>query len=494
MASGGKWGDAGKDRSRSDYSRRYGDDSGKNRFAHGRDDRGESSKGNFSRHHSDDSGKGEFHHGREDCGVRGKGDFGRHYSKDGGKDHGKGELGRHRGRHRGEDDYADHKESRRGRHHGDELPTLPVVLDHMRDLLRLPDACRAACSACSVYRYTVDCPAPVLPPLAHEPADTLFASVELDTFAAAAALRKNGWPKPAVLNMANEHNCGGAWCQKPGSQEEDLLRCSSLPLSLWPRRLPSDHRMPEFDDALPRDEAIYPFTEACVVYTPTVLVCRSRKGEPLPPSEQFEVSALSSAAQDLRDWKPHYTGPFDANLSWEKMRSHLWAAAHHGHTAVVLGAYGCGAFKHDPWRTAKLYWKLLGPGGEFEGRFQAVVFAIIKSPGNLEAFSSNFPWARSVPHVAASAQRQHPAPAAVAETTSQLTDSEKDALKLAKKLREVLKLEDSIAAGTTIAEENQKQKLLHKQEWWDSLTVMMDSLPSESGVRKKVRDVLQRGL
>jgi hypothetical protein len=79
------------------------------------------------------------------------------------------------------------------------------------------------------------------------------------------------------------------------------------------------------------------------------------------------------------------------------MRSKLWAAVHHGHTAIVLGAYGCGAFKNDPRTVAKLYWKLLGPGGEFEGRFQIVVFAIIKSMDNMQAFTQLFPYMKQIP-------------------------------------------------------------------------------------------------
>jgi uncharacterized protein (TIGR02452 family) len=273
--------------------------------------------------------------------------------------------------------------------------TLPVVSEHMHALLALPSDQQKALSTCNAYAYSRHHPAPSLPKV-HGFA-SIFGTVEMDSFEAASALLNQGWSKPAVLNLANEHNCGGAWCNKEGSQEEDLFRCSSLPLSLWPRRKVSDQRMPEFDDRMPRQDTIYPFTEAGVVYSPHVLVCRGRDGKPYSTENQKMVAVITSAAQDLREGRPHYNGPFNPELTREKLRSHLWAADYHGHTALVLGAFGCGAFKNDPHELTRLYLELLGPGGEFEGCFEIVIFAIIKSSNLLERFGATFPRIDDVP-------------------------------------------------------------------------------------------------
>jgi len=317
--------------------------------------------------------------------------------------------------------------------------------------------------------------------------------VEQDSFEAASALLQEGWTRPAVLNMANENNCGGAWCQKKGSQEEDLLRCSSLPLSLWPRRLPSDRRMPEYDDRLPRLETIYPFSEAGVIYSPKVLVCRSRDGKPYGSKDRDTVAVISCAAQDLREEKPHYKGPFNSHLTREKLRSHLWAAAAHGHTALVLGAFGCGAFRNKPDQMIKLYTQLLGPGGEFEGCFGIVVFAIIKSESLLWSFSSAFPWTRHLPGPA-KGEEKGPGAGARAKATvepSALASDEKEALKLVKKLREIAKLEQRIDAGG-ILEANQQVKLDGKDACLRSLAEVLIRLPANSDVKIKVEDVLDR--
>ena len=71
---------------------------------------------------------------------------------------------------------------------------------------------------------------------------------------------------------------------------------------------------------------------------------------------------VSAAAQDLRDYKPHYAGPYDDALTRQKVRSILWAAASHGHDAVVLGAFGCGAFHNPPAEIVAVFRSLLAPG------------------------------------------------------------------------------------------------------------------------------------
>jgi len=395
-----------------------------------------------------------------------------------------------------------------GKSAGKQLPTLPHVTKHMEALLKLPREDQEALSTCIPYNYNRYDPAPALP--GSGSFATVFSTIECDSFEAAAGLLQQGWPKPAVLNMANESNCGGAWCQKPGSQEEDLLRCSSLPLSLWPCRLPSDRRMPEFDDRLPRQETIYPFSEAGVVYTPNVLVCCTRDGKPYPIQNQRTVSVISSAAQDLRDWKPHYKGPFDRSLTREKLRSHLWAAANHGHTALVLGAFGCGAFRNDPDNMTKLYMQLLGPGGEFEGRFGIVVFAIIKDKNLLVRFGASFPWMYQLPAPGQGKGKEKVkgngkggVPGASAETgarssssetpgttapTSLLTSEEKEVLKLAKKLREIREIERCIAEGKAI-DQFQEKKMDSKDDCLSKLKEAMASLPANSDVRAKVKDL-----
>ena len=52
----------------------------------------------------------------------------------------------------------------------------------------------------------------------------------------------------------------------------------------------------------------------------------------------------------------------------------LAIAAAYDYSALVLGAWGCGAFGNDPGRTAQDFHTALA--GEFAGAFAEVVFAI----------------------------------------------------------------------------------------------------------------------
>ena len=53
---------------------------------------------------------------------------------------------------------------------------------------------------------------------------------------------------------------------------------------------------------------------------------------------------------------------------------HLFAVT--GCETVVLGAWGCGVFKHDPTKIAVQWQQLLGRGGQFAGLFRRVIFAV----------------------------------------------------------------------------------------------------------------------
>ena len=82
----------------------------------------------------------------------------------------------------------------------------------------------------------------------------------------------------------------------------------------------------------------YPWaSDATVIYSPTVVVTRDSQGRALPGKLRTTLSVVSVAAQDLRTGHQHVPDDacFDRALTREKCRSVLWAAAHHGHDAVV---------------------------------------------------------------------------------------------------------------------------------------------------------------
>ena len=57
----------------------------------------------------------------------------------------------------------------------------------------------------------------------------------------------------------------------------------------------------------------------------------------------------------------------------------LTVAAHHQANILILGAFGCGAFRNNPKIVAEAYKETLK---KFNGYFQEVVFAVYYSPKN----------------------------------------------------------------------------------------------------------------
>ena len=102
----------------------------------------------------------------------------------------------------------------------------------------------------------------------------------------------------------------------------------------------------------------------------------SRQGDALVETP-FECAVVSVAAINRPDLTP------DGRLvDWavvatkRKIRSMLRIGLLHGHDAIVLGAWGCGAFRNPPEHMASLFHEVLREP-EFAGKYRVVRFAVI---------------------------------------------------------------------------------------------------------------------
>ncbi len=84
----------------------------------------------------------------------------------------------------------------------------------------------------------------------------------------------------------------------------------------------------------------------------------------------WTVSFLTCAAP----YAPAVGQPQAGDLLKERIHRVLAIAGAYGYDALVLGAWGCGAFANDAWRTAQDFRGALE--GEFAGIFSEVVFAV----------------------------------------------------------------------------------------------------------------------
>ena len=215
------------------------------------------------------------------------------------------------------------------------------------------------------------------------------------TFEAASAYART--MKTCVLNFASASNPGGGVVNGSSAQEEALCRCSTLYLNLNTNEMwngfYSPHRAAR--DPIHNDDAIY---------TPRVVVFKSDTAFPksLPESEWYEVDVISCAAPNLREHPSNSMNSGDGDrrveispdrlraLHERRFRRILDIAAANGEEAVILGAFGCGAFQNDP-EVVSAAAAAVVP--HYRNRFKVIEFAVYCRPGdtqNYDAFKHAF--------------------------------------------------------------------------------------------------------
>ena len=176
------------------------------------------------------------------------------------------------------------------------------------------------------------------------------------TLQAAQRLAEKGL-RPLALNFANGIQPGGGFLSGSKAQEEVLCRSSALHLTLVNDPMYLHHRQRHRPD--PTEWAIY---------SPDVPVFR--KGDGTELDHPWLLSFLTCAAP----YAPSIGQPESGDLLQKRINRVLAIARSFGYSAVVLGAWGCGAFANDPCRTAVDFRGALET--EFRGSFSEVVFAI----------------------------------------------------------------------------------------------------------------------
>ena len=195
--------------------------------------------------------------------------------------------------------------------------------------------------------------------------------------------------KVAVLNFASSTSPGGGVETGASAQEECLCRVSTL----YPC-LKTQMAWNKFYG--PHRAAPNPLHNDDIIYTKDVVVLKDDDYHPL--ATPFSVDVITCAAPNLRDIPSNRYNRHDgeaAHISPEKLlelhlsraRKILSAAAANGAEVLILGAFGCGAFRNDPTVVAAAYQQALP---QFLNHFKTVEFAVYCSPRdqrNYEAFT-----------------------------------------------------------------------------------------------------------
>ena len=197
---------------------------------------------------------------------------------------------------------------------------------------------------------------------------------ECSTIAAAISYNEKhtGMKKICILNFASSTKPGGGYLNGRGAQEETLCRQTLLYPTLKGSFMytfnKSNGSKPEGSDSM--------------IYSPNVHVIRDDNYNRIRP---FTVNVISSPAVDNRSGNIHHSKEIMEN----RIRKIILLAAAEKNDVLILGAFGCGVFKNDPFESATIFKKILVDEG-FKNHFDSVIFPIYKNPRLYTIFNSVF--------------------------------------------------------------------------------------------------------
>lgn len=200
--------------------------------------------------------------------------------------------------------------------------------------------------------------------------------------------------KVCVLNFASASNPGGGVVNGSSAQEECICRCTTLYPCL---------NTAEMWDAfyMPHRKANNPLYNNDCIYTPNVCVFKSDINfpEPLPQAEWWNVNILTCAAPNLRERPSNAMNPnagtTAAKISTTELEKLLMSRIHrifevavaNNNEVLILGAFGCGAFRNPPELVAKVFRNVMQ---DYLDRFETIEYAVYHTEreiANFEAFS-----------------------------------------------------------------------------------------------------------
>ena len=184
-----------------------------------------------------------------------------------------------------------------------------------------------------------------------------------------------------VMNFASARYPGGGFLNGANAQEETLCRESTLYSSLGSDKAAemygynNRHRNPCKYNAM--------------ILSPNVCVFRDIKDEFL--AEPLLTSVVTVPALNKNGGAKNIPQNIVDDVMKFRLRNMFVTAVHYGYKNLVLGAWGCGAFGHDPETVADYFYSMLIDEA-FGSYFDKIIFAILDrgAKRNLKAFQSVF--------------------------------------------------------------------------------------------------------
>lgn len=194
-------------------------------------------------------------------------------------------------------------------------------------------------------------------------------------------------PGILVLNLANPVNPGGGVRRGSRAQEEDLCRKSSLLVSLEGEEARKYYTYNRSLNTFMGSDA--------VIITPDVEIIKDEDGNLLEDS--VLVSVMTCAAPMLTYGMEGLSDEQYQAMVYGRVAGMLKLAAFLGYKVLVLGAFGCGAFRNDAHIVSDIFYKALKEfdydGRKAEEFFFRIDFAVLsrtRDQYNYKEFARNF--------------------------------------------------------------------------------------------------------
>lgn len=194
----------------------------------------------------------------------------------------------------------------------------------------------------------------------------IHVTAETTLEAAQRLVAKEGRAHVVCLNFASAKNPGGGFLGGSQAQEESLARSSAL--------YPSIVQM----------EAMYKFNKhlgTCLysdymIFSPEVPVFRADDGGLL--EEPYCVSMITAPAVNAGVVRERESENVEriAEVMLNRIRGILAVVAEQGMDTLILGAYGCGVFRHNPVEVAEWFRKVI-VDENYGSLFERIEFAVL---------------------------------------------------------------------------------------------------------------------
>ena len=202
------------------------------------------------------------------------------------------------------------------------------------------------------------------------------------TLVAARRLLAQGHTDVLCLNFASARNPGGGFLGGAEAQEENLAKSSGL--------YPCIAQMSAMYEANRQMRSCFYHDD--MIYSPLVPVFRDDQYQYLDqPCLVSMVTAPAVNRGAVARNEPARLADVEA-IMLQRIDKLLALARRHGHTAVVLGAWGCGVFANEPAEMAHWFARQLRDNPSYSGVFAEVHFAVLdrRNDGTFAAFDREF--------------------------------------------------------------------------------------------------------